>query len=82
MFPAALIGKLALLGQKGCSTGIVLACFTVICLDVVMPVVVAGLEGRTEGDPLWERIAQALFQHIPDSSLESVLDAVMAYSNP
>ena len=51
-------------------------------LDVVMPVVIAGLGDKTKGDPLWERIAQALFRHIPDSSLESVLDAVMTHANP
>ncbi|KAL5473030.1 hypothetical protein EMCRGX_G027470 [Ephydatia muelleri] len=66
VFPATLVGKLALLGQK----------------DVVIPVLVAGLGDRTSGDPLWERIAQALFRHIPENGLEAVLDAVMTYANP
>ena len=48
----------------------------------MIPVLVAGLGDRTSGDPLWERIAQALFRHIPENGLEAVLDAVMTYANP
>ena len=80
------MGKLALLGQKG-NTLLpmfhLLNCPLCCGTDVVIPVLVAGLEDRTRGgDPLWERIAQALFRHIPDNSLEAVLDAVMAYATP